>query len=129
MTTAPHWIARSAGIFGFAGISLGAFGAHALKEALTERASLATWQTAVLYHLVHSVALLVIAHGLSAGSLTKWTARCWIVGIILFSGSLYWLSLGGPRFLGPITPLGGLAFLLGWLFIALDALRSPKPTA
>jgi uncharacterized membrane protein YgdD (TMEM256/DUF423 family) len=129
MNTASRWIALSAGILGFTGVALGAFGAHALKETLVERASLATWQTAVLYHLVHSVALLVIA-GWSwpddAGAKIAWIARFWLAGIVLFSGSLYWLSLGGPKVLGPITPLGGLAFLLGWLFVVLNAFRSPK---
>ena len=126
MNNAPRWIALSAGIFGFTGVALGAFGAHALKETLTAHGSLSTWQTAVLYQLVHAVALLVIAGWPLDRSKIIWAARSWMVGIILFSGSLYGLSLGGPKVLGPITPLGGLAFLIGWLFVAINALQSPK---
>jgi uncharacterized membrane protein YgdD (TMEM256/DUF423 family) len=73
----------------------------------------------VLYHLVHAVALLALPNWV-------WVGRCWIAGIVLFSGSLYWLSLGGPRFLGPVTPLGGLAFLLGWALAAWNAVRLPR---
>ena len=127
MNIAPRWIAFAAGILGFTGIVLGAFGAHALKETLTLNASVTTWQTAVLYHLVHSVALLSIARWSIVGSKTiVWAARCWTLGVVLFSGSLYWLSLGGPKLLGPITPLGGLAFLISWALIAFNALQSPK---
>ena len=128
MNPAPRWITLAASLLGFTGVALGAFGAHALKETLTERASLPTWQTAVLYQLVHSVALLVIAGWPTlGGNKIIWAARCWTTGIILFSGSLYWLSLGGPiKFIWPITPLGGLAFLLGWWFIAWHAVQSPK---
>jgi len=126
MNNASRWIMFSAGILGFSGIALGAFGAHALKDTLTARASLSTWHTAVLYHLVHSVALLVIAQWPDPMGKINWGARCWVTGILLFSGSLYWLSLGGPKFLGPVTPLGGLAFLLGWLLIAWNALQSPQ---
>ena len=122
----PRWVVISAGVLGFTGVALGAFGAHALKEALTARASLATWQTAVLYHLVHSVALLAVAGWPDATGKILWTARCWIAGVILFSGSLYWLSLGGPKFLGPITPLGGIAFLAGWICVGWNAVQTPK---
>ncbi|HRG54405.1 MAG TPA: DUF423 domain-containing protein [Lacunisphaera sp.] len=109
----------AAGFLGFAGVALGAFGAHALKETLVAHGSTATWQTAVLYHLVHSAALLALPGG-------KWAGRCWIVGITLFSGSLYWLALGGPKLLGPITPLGGAAFLAGWALVAWHAFKSPQ---
>ena len=127
MNTTPRWIAFAAGILGFIGIALGAFGAHALKETLTLNASVTTWQKAVLYHLAHSVALLSIARWPVADTKTiLWAARCWTLGVVLFSGSLYWLSLGGPKFLGPITPIGGLAFLIGWALIAFNALQSPK---
>lgn len=124
MSTTNRWIAFSAGILGFSGVGLGAFGAHVLKDALLARASLSTWQTAVLYQLVHSVALLVIARWSDSGQTLVWIGRLWVTGIILFSGSLYWLSLGGPKLLGPVTPLGGLAFLLGWLLVAWNALQS-----
>jgi uncharacterized membrane protein YgdD (TMEM256/DUF423 family) len=113
----PNLIA--AGLLGFAGVALGAFGAHALKDMLATNGMAAAWQTAVLYHLIHAVALLAVP-----GS--RWIGRCWIAGVVLFSGSLYWLSLGGPKFLGPLTPLGGLAFLVGWAWVAWSAYRIPK---
>ena len=115
--TRPNLIA--AGLLGFTGVALGAFGAHALKETLVANGTTTTWQTAVLYHLVHAVALVALPGW-------TWVGRCWIAGVVLFSGSLYWLALGGPKFLGPVTPLGGLAFLLGWALLAWHAFKSPK---
>lgn len=126
MNTLPRWIPISIGLLGFSGVALGAFGAHALRATLLERGMLSAWQSAVLYQLVHSVALLALLGWNSVGAKIVWIARCWIIGVILFSGSLYWLALGGPRFLGPITPLGGLGFLAGWLLIAWQGIRSPR---
>lgn len=115
----------AAGVLGFLGVALGAFGAHGLKDVLAERGSTGTWQTAVLYHLVHSVALLALAAywrgGASVPSPALWAGWCWTGGVVLFSGSLYWLALGGPKLLGPVTPLGGLAFLAGWALVAWSA--------
>ncbi len=117
----------AAGIFGLIGVGVGAMGAHALKATLIERGMLQAWETASRYHLFHSVALLGIAALIRAvpnssgnGQLT-WAARLWCIGMILFSGSLYWLALGGPRWLGPITPLGGLALMAGWLLLIVAA--------
>ncbi len=125
MENARRWIAFSAGVFGFAGVALGAFGAHALKETLILHSSLDTWRTAVLYQLVHSVAILALGRGLTTdGKAIIWVARCWIIGIVLFCGSLYGIALGGPTVLGPITPLGGLALLIGWALIAINSLKS-----
>ena len=129
MNSAPRWIAITAGFFGFTGVALGAFGAHALKETLALHSSSTTWQTAVLYHLVHSVALLALARGsvaVAGSTMIVWIARLWVAGIFFFSGSLYWLALGGPGLLGPITPLGGLSFLLGWALVAWNSYHSPK---
>ena len=127
MNAAPRWIGFSAGLLGFSGVALGAFGAHALKDTLLERGSLDTWHTAVLYHLVHAVALLAVTQSLVANpSTSRWVARFWTIGVVSFSGSLYWLALGGPKILGPITPLGGMAFLLGWLLVIWDAVKSPE---
>jgi uncharacterized membrane protein YgdD (TMEM256/DUF423 family) len=68
------------------------------------------------------VAALVRAAATTPGArLMFWTARLWCVGVVLFSGSLYWLALGGPRWLGPVTPFGGLALMLGWLLLAIAA--------
>ncbi|WP_269525577.1 DUF423 domain-containing protein [Coraliomargarita parva] len=108
----------------FAGLAvvLGAMGAHALKPDLLERNSLTTWQTAVDYQMWHALAL--ILSGLSSSACVRRAGRCFIPGIILFSGSLYWLSFDGPRWLGPITPLGGLCLIAGWIFLAIGYWRS-----
>jgi uncharacterized membrane protein YgdD (TMEM256/DUF423 family) len=118
-------------VFGGLGVLAGAFGAHAL-EARLEAQALQTWDTAVFYQLVH--ALLLFATGLwfklgytapdvPPASLSV-AAFALIAGMLLFCGSLYLLALGGPRALGPVTPLGGVAFVVGWLSLALAALRS-----
>lgn len=116
----------AAGILGTTGVALGAFGAHALEPRLLERGMLHAWETAARYQLIHAVAVFAaaiwatIAQG-PAGRWASWSTRCWTVGTMLFSGSLYLLALGGPRWLGPITPLGGLALLGGWACIAVAA--------
>lgn len=109
-----------------AGVALGAFGAHALKAVLEPR-MLAVWQTAVQYHLIHALA--IIAMALAA---PRWHGRTLVVaggllltGVLLFSGSLYLLALTGVRWLGAITPLGGVAFIAGWLLLAWAAWRAP----
>jgi uncharacterized membrane protein YgdD (TMEM256/DUF423 family) len=117
-----------AALYGAAGVALGAFGAHGLRDQLAGTA-IGTWQTAVHYHLVHALALfgtglwLRLAADAPAPplSLAGWS---FIVGVLLFSGSLYALALGGPRVLGPVTPLGGAAFIVGWLSLAWAALRA-----
>jgi len=103
-------------ILGAIGVILGAFGAHALKETLETAGSLETWHTAVLYHLVHSVAAFSAVSG--ARKAARIPIYLWIAGIVLFSGSLYGLALGGPKWMGPITPIGGLALILGWIWAA-----------
>ncbi len=116
-------------MLGLLGVALGAFGAHALKNTLAARGSTDTWHTAVLYQLVHAVALLALASWRAGAGNTITTAPvawCWVAGVIFFSGSLYWLALGGPRLLGPVTPLGGLCFLAGWALLVWNAF---KPTA
>lgn len=110
------WIPLAA-LLGFTGVALGAFGAHALKDRLGVH--LATWQTAVLYHLIHSVGLLAMAfYGKATQTSITWPATLFTLGILLFSGSLYALSLSGIKILGAITPLGGLCFLAGWAMLA-----------
>lgn len=104
------------GVLGFLAVALGAFGAHALKSRLTTD-MLAVFQTGVTYHMSHAVALLLTAvlmlHWPQSVGL-KWSAACFLVGVIVFSGSLYLLSVTGTRWLGAVTPLGGLTLLLGW---------------
>ena len=117
----------AAGVLGLTGVALGAMGAHGLKATLIERGMMQAWETAARYHMFHAVALLGLAAwtqaapGRSVG-LLRWTAHCWWVGVVLFSASLYWLALGGPRWLGPITPLGGIALMAGWLMVTIAAL-------
>lgn len=105
-------------LFAAAGIGLGAFGAHGLEPQLTANDSLDTWHTATLYHLIHAVALFVLAAAPQLHS--KWTFRLWSVGILLFSGSLYALALTKLSIFGPITPLGGVAFIAGWITLIFE---------
>ena len=107
---------RISAIVGFLGVALGAFGAHALKAHLAALNMSDVWEKAVFYHLTHAVVLLMLA-GRPTFPKTPWI--CFLVGIILFSGSLYVLAYTGIKWLGAITPLGGLAFLAGWLLIAV----------
>ena len=104
---------RVAAILGFLGVSLGAFGAHNLKGILESHATTAIWQTAVLYHLVHAVAALWASEKRPA---VVWV---WTAGIVVFSGTLYLLAVTNMRWLGAITPIGGVLFLIGWLMIVL----------
>ena len=105
-----------AGLLGALGVAAGAFGAHALRERL-DAGSLATFETAARYHLIHALAALLAAHrqGSTAGRAARRAGWAFVVGVLVFAGTLYALALGGPRWLGAITPLGGLAFILGWL--------------
>ena len=118
----------AAGLLGLSGVALGAMGAHALKATLLERGTAVAWETAARYHIIHAVALLAVAGWLRIDAeiprtLANWIVRSWVTGVGLFSGSLYWLAIGGPRWLGPVTPLGGVALMAGWLLIALAGLR------
>ncbi|MFF7706426.1 DUF423 domain-containing protein [Pseudomonas sp. NPDC007930] len=114
-----------AAFFGFTGVALGAFAAHGLKNRLSAE-YLAIFQTGVQYQLIHALALLALAALSSTlqGRLLAWAGGLFAVGILLFSGSLYLLTLTGVGKLGIVTPLGGALFLAGWacLFIAALAL-------
>ena len=118
-----------AALFGFTGVGLGAFAAHGLKGQLSAE-YLAVFQTGVHYQMLHALALL----GLAAlwqrlgGRLLTAAGVCFCVGILLFSGSLYALTLSGISALGMITPAGGLTFLAGWLCLGLAAWRLPTHT-
>jgi uncharacterized membrane protein YgdD (TMEM256/DUF423 family) len=109
---------RTAAILGFLAVALGAFGAHGLKERLEAADRMATWETAVLYHLVHSVVLLVLA---LARPQAVGAFRCMAAGILVFSGTLYALCLTGQTWLGAVTPIGGLLLLSGWALLAWKA--------
>ena len=113
-----------AAFFGFTGVALGAFAAHGLKNRLSEQ-YLAIFHTGVTYQLVHTLALLGVALLATQlqSRLVTWAGVCFAVGIVLFSGSLYVLTMTGIGKLGIITPFGGAAFLAGWLCLGLAAWR------
>jgi uncharacterized membrane protein YgdD (TMEM256/DUF423 family) len=103
---------------------LGAFGAHALKAHLSQD-ELLVYETAVRYHFIHALGLLAIGVLLRSvdGELLRWSATLVIIGIVLFSGSLYWLTFGAPRAVGIVTPIGGLALIAGWILFATTMWR------
>ncbi|MDY0006645.1 MAG: DUF423 domain-containing protein [Spongiibacteraceae bacterium] len=114
-----------AALSGFLAVGLGAFGAHGLKARVSAEL-LAVYQTGVLYHLVHTLALLgvaVLMYQIPASTLLKISGWAFVAGILVFSGSLYLLTFTGVRWLGAITPLGGLCLLTGWLLLAVAAWR------
>ena len=120
-----NWIVAGA-VSGLLAVALGAFGAHGLPRD-TPAQALDWWRTAAQYHLAHALALL------AAGALGRQGLRvdaagwCWLAGTVVFSGTLYAMTLGAPRGLGAVTPLGGLLLLLGWLLLALAGRRRPSP--
>lgn len=117
-----------AAVLGGLSVAGGAFASHALQSRLSERA-IEVFQTGVRYQMSHAIALLAVALLLAiAEPPTPWlTAAGWafVVGIGLFSGSLYLISLAGLKVLGPVTPIGGLALLVGWGCLAIAALQWP----
>jgi len=108
---------------GFTGVALGAFGAHGLRARLSPD-MLAVFETGVRYHLIHALAVLVVASVLAHGGgwLFATAGWCFAAGIVLFSGSLYVLALTGITTFGMVTPIGGLFFLAGWACLAVAAL-------
>lgn len=120
-----RWLALCAAVNMFIAVGAGAFGAHGLKRVLSAE-MVAVWQTAVTYHLIHGLAILALAVAAPRLGGSLWSSAGWAmaVGIVLFSGSLYLLATTGQRWLGPITPLGGAAFLLGWAMVAWAAWRA-----
>ena len=106
---------RLAALAGFLAVALGAFGAHGLKPVFDQNGTLAVWQTAALYHLVHAVVLLVLAQ---KAAVARVPFALFGAGIVLFSGSLYALAVTNVKWLGAITPIGGLCLLAGWLALA-----------
>ena len=109
---------RVAAVLGFMAVALGAFGAHGLKPLLEKHGTLPTWETAVFYHFIHTIAMLWLT------SRAGWLRGPWfsfLIGILIFSGSLYLLGITGVRWLGAITPIGGVSFLVGWIWLAVRA--------
>lgn len=115
-----------AGLFGATGVALGAFGAHALRGRVSDDL-LATFETATRYHLIHAVALAVVAVALHAGlvqpGIGRWAGWGFVAGMLLFAGSLYLLVFTGQRWLGAVTPLGGVALIAAWTCLAVAAWR------
>ncbi|MFQ5673679.1 MAG: DUF423 domain-containing protein [Nitrospinales bacterium] len=122
-----RWISLGAFLGGL-GVIMGAFGAHSMKDRLSEQ-KLAVFHTATQYLVTHSLALILI--GILAAQIgddprrkqLNRAATLFTAGIFLFSGSLYVLAFGGPRFFGPITPIGGLSFIVGWIVLSLAFLK------
>ncbi|HZG17891.1 MAG TPA: DUF423 domain-containing protein [Candidatus Bathyarchaeia archaeon] len=113
-------------LHGFLSVALGAFAAHGLKNKLSEY-SLSIFQTGVQYQAIHALALVAVAilYKLTpASSALTWSGWCFFLGIMIFSGSLFALSLSGIKVLGAITPIGGVLFLAGWLLLAYHAWTS-----
>lgn len=120
-----NWTAIGAGLLSLA-VMLGAFGAHGLKNRL-DAYSMSVYDKAVFYHFVHALGILLVAvlaraNGISASGQTR-VCVLLALGILVFSGSLYALAISGLRVLGAVTPLGGLAFIAGWLLLAYHAVR------
>ena len=105
------------------GVILGAFGAHALQKVLTLK-QLASYQTGVLYQQLHSLALILVGVIALVTQGSRWLSRATVlfgVGIFFFSGSIYAMTFGAPRWLGMVAPLGGISFMLAWLAVAMHA--------
>ena len=120
------WILLAGSLNAALAVMLGAFGAHGLKAHLDEHA-LTTFQTAVDYHFIHALGLLIIgtiAQRIDTKGI-RISATLLLVGTIIFCGSLYLLSVTGLRWMGAITPIGGLAFIVGWITLAFSLWRSP----
>jgi uncharacterized membrane protein YgdD (TMEM256/DUF423 family) len=117
------WFATGA-IAAAVAVAMGAFGAHALKDRVPPDL-LSIFDVGVRYHLAHALALLAVAWAADRwpGRWVEISGWAFVAGIVIFSGSLYLLSLTGARWLGAITPIGGLAFLVGWTALAVAALR------
>ncbi|MCB1275070.1 DUF423 domain-containing protein [Prosthecobacter sp.] len=113
---------RLSALMGFLAIVLGASGAHGgVHDKLVAAGELGHWETAVQYHLPHAVVLLLLTLFASTKPPMVWAWRLFLMGILLFSGSLYVLAYTGTKWLGAITPLGGLSFMAGWVFVAMSA--------
>jgi len=108
---------RITAMMGFLAVALGAFGAHGLKELLAQNGTTGIWEKAVFYHFVHVLVMLVL------GLRPEFIRGVWIsllIGVLVFSGSLYLLAVTGLKWLGAVTPIGGVALLVGWAWLAIQ---------
>ena len=112
--------ARIAAATGFLAVALGAFGAHGLKDFLAQNATVAVWEKAVFYHFIHAVMLFVLADRKPFPAVAWWS---FFIGICFFSGSLYLLAVTNVHWLGIITPVGGVSFIVGWICLIICAGR------
>lgn len=122
MNSKIFWL-RITAVCGGLAIVLGAFGAHALKDTLTEE-MLTIFETGVKYHFYHALAMLGLVGYTKQDDIPKSMKTillCWLVGTLIFSGSLYILSISGIRWLGAITPIGGVLMIIGWFWLAISA--------
>lgn len=118
-----------AGVLGASGVGLGAFGAHALQERLVQAGYLDVWETAVSYQLWHAIALLAVAVWMRTGQapgLGHALVHVWTAGVVVFSSTLYAICLGGPKWLGAVTPVGGTLLIAGWVLVAIAGLKTPS---
>ena|SRR5688572_17185877 len=109
-------------------VATGAFGAHALAARLTPE-RLQTWETAARYHMYHALALVLLGIAASRWPSPLLNAAGWlfVFGVLVFGGTVYTLALGGPRWLGAITPIGGLSLIVAWVLFAVGVARSSNP--
>ena len=112
------WV-RTGALLAALGVALGAFGAHGLRD-LVAPERLVVWETAVRYHLIHALALVLLGALPERVSGYLWPGRCFVAGIVLFSGSLYALVLADLPLLGAVTPFGGVALITGWILLAFS---------
>lgn len=112
---------RVAAVMGALAVGLGAFGAHGLKELLAQNQTAVIWEKAVFYHFIHTVMLFILA-GREPFRRGPWF--CFLAGILIFSGSLYVLAVTNTRWLGAITPIGGVSFIVGWVWLAVCPKRA-----
>jgi len=115
---------RVSAVLGFFAVGLGAFGAHGLKELLAQNGTSSIWEKAVFYHFIHMVMLFILARR-SPLQTGPWFS--FLAGILIFSGSLYLLALTNLKWLNAITPIGGLSFLVGWLWLIIAPERKNTP--
>ncbi len=109
-------------VLAFLAVGFGAFGAHGLRDRLSTE-SMAIYQTGVQYHFGHALAVLLVAALAPHLRLSAWIGRLFVAGVVIFSGSLYLLAITGMKWLGAITPIGGVCFLFGWGLLAWNAAR------